>query len=98
MEVGFGAPRGHLPIAIQMPNWAQVIEVICIIKYMFTKMLTRGRTGRAGTCGQSQVIPEHNRRSRGTPHPHPRVGRESSVLLRPHPPRPLRGGTPPHAP
>ena len=43
-----------------MPNRAQVPEVICIIRETFTKMLTSGRTGRAGTCGQRQLIPEHS--------------------------------------
>ena len=47
-------------MAFQMPKRIQAPEVICIIKERFTKMLTSGRTGRAGTCGQSQFIPEHS--------------------------------------
>ena len=57
---GLLIPENHLPMAFQTLNWIQAPEVICIIREMFTKMLTSGRTGRAGTCGQSQLIPGHS--------------------------------------
>ena len=70
----------HLPIPIQMPNKVQVPVSICIIRETFTKMLTSGRTGRAGTCGQSQLISEHTPDIwKGDPTPH---GWETPVHFR----------------
>lgn len=46
-------PAGHSPITIQTPNWPQVLPVICIMRYTFTKMLVSGSAGKAGACGHS---------------------------------------------
>ena len=56
---GLFIPERNLPITFQMPNRTQDPEVICIIKWTFTKMLTSGKAGKAGTCGQSQSVSEH---------------------------------------
>ena len=78
---GLLIPENHLPMAFQTLNWIQAPEVICIIRETFTKMLTSGRTGRAGTCGQSHFIPEHSPDvGKGACNPH--VGRKTSVLLK----------------